>query len=351
MTSNSDFFDASELFNISEQLDIPDDLCSAGDFSKKFHVGLEDIISTWLDNKINLYVNLRSEYCRINRYANKEEHRYNTFDISVGRDFYQHEKSPQAATRNFIPCAQSEIKEDTNFNRSGFYKYVYNGYASGFWRLQSTNTTHLVKDNYNLKNANELWDKFPEEVRVFGRDDKDYLIFNKDIFVSHECLYIDNSGCQELSRFFTIKENETHEVEGYYVQSFIVLILLKISFSKKDGKINRLKAAGILNAVRNECHISLKDVNDKNISRWVNDSLIEEGQLSLEVEDGRPSTIKDNVIYLLIKYGHANCTSKELANLLSKEGSCYPLQQSITSSQLVNYIDALVLKYASLHFK
>jgi hypothetical protein len=61
--------------------------------SKKFHVRLEDIISTWLDNKINLYVNLRSEYCRINRYANKEEHRYDTFDISVGRDFYQHEKA------------------------------------------------------------------------------------------------------------------------------------------------------------------------------------------------------------------------------------------------------------------
>ncbi|HHN6012234.1 TPA: hypothetical protein ACRRHW_005495, partial [Citrobacter freundii] len=134
--SNSNFFDATDLFKIPEQLNIPDGLCSAGDFSKKFHVRLEDIISTWLDNKINLYVNLRSEYCRINRYANKEEHRYDTFDISVGRDFYQHEKSPQAATRSFIPCAQSEIKEDTNFNRSSFYKYVYNGYASGFWRLQ-----------------------------------------------------------------------------------------------------------------------------------------------------------------------------------------------------------------------
>ncbi|HIB8965886.1 TPA: hypothetical protein ACWYF1_001681 [Citrobacter freundii] len=349
--SNSNFFDATDLFKIPEQLNIPDGLCSAGDFSKKFHVRLEDIISTWLDNKINLYVNLRSEYCRINRYANKEEHRYDTFDISVGRDFYQHEKSPQAATRSFIPCAQSEIKEDTNFNRSSFYKYVYNGYASGFWLLQPTNTTHLVKDNYNLKNANELWDEIPEEVKVFGRDDKDYLIFDKNIFVSHECLYIDNFGCQELSRFFTIKENEIHEVEGYYIQSFIVLMLLKISFSEKDGKINRLNAADILNVVRNDCHISLKDVSDKSISRWVNDSLIEEGQLSLAVEDGRLSTVKDNVIYLLIKYGHANRTSKELANLLSKEGDGYQLQQSITSSQLVNYIDALVLKYASLHFK
>ncbi|MFZ8729764.1 hypothetical protein ACO1ZG_24150, partial [Enterobacter kobei] len=144
---------------------------------------------------------------------------------------------------------------------------------------------------------------------------------------------------------------EIHEVEGYYIQSFIVLMLLKISFSEKDGKINRLNAADILNVVRNDCHISLKDVSDKSISRWVNDSLIEEGQLSLAVEDGRLSTVKDNVIYLLIKYGHANRTSKELANLLSKEGDGYQLQQSITSSQLVNYIDALVLKYASLHFK
>ena len=125
----------------------------------------------------------------------------------------------------------------------------------------------MVKDNYNLKNANELWDEIPEEVKVFGRDDKDYLIFDKNIFVSHECLYIDNFGCQELSRFFTIKENEIHEVEGYYIQSFIVLMLLKISFSEKDGKINRLNAADILNVVRNDCHISLKDVSDKSISR------------------------------------------------------------------------------------
>lgn len=75
MTSKSDFFDASDLFNLPEEFDIPDTFCRADEFSKKSKVSLEDIISTWLDDKISLYVNLRSEYCRIIRYANKKEHR------------------------------------------------------------------------------------------------------------------------------------------------------------------------------------------------------------------------------------------------------------------------------------
>ncbi|MGG8125761.1 hypothetical protein PGO33_14015 [Klebsiella aerogenes] len=347
MTSNSDFFDVSELFNIPEQFDIPDAFYRIDDFSKKFNVRQEDIISTWLDNKISLYVNLRSEYCRIIRYANKKEHRYDTFDIRAGGDFYQHESSSQFAVRTFIPCDQSEINEYPVFSGSSFFKYIYNGYASGFWRLQPTSTTHLATDNYNLKNANELWNETPGEVRVFGRDDRDCLIFDKNIFVSHECLYIDNSGYQELSQQFKIEENKTHEVESCYIQTFIALILLKINFAKENGKINCLKTINILNAVRDDHKISsIKDISNKTISKWVKDSLIEESKLSLETEDGRHSKIKDNVIYLTIKHGHANLTPGDLANLLLKEGRSYQLQQDITFSVLETYLDALFIKYA-----
>ena len=345
MTSNSDFFDASELFNIPEQFDIPDTFCRADEFSKEFKVSLKDIISTWLDDKISLYVNLRSEYCRIIRYANKKEHRYDTFDIRAGGDFYQHEDSSQFAVRTFIPCDQSEINEYPVFSGSSFFKYVYNGYASGFWRLQPTSTTRLARENYNLKNANELWNDTPGEVRVLGRDDKDYLIFDKNIFVYHELLYIDNHGCQELFRFFNNEENKIHEVEISHIQTFIALILLKINFAKENDEINCLKTTNILNAVRDNHKLSIKNVSNKTISKWVKSSLIEEGKLSLDIEDGRHSQIKDNVIYLIIKLGHANLTSGELANLLFKEGSNYQLQQNITSSVLETYLDALLIKY------
>lgn len=351
MDSNPNFFDATDLFKIPELFDIPDGLHCVDAYTKKFHIRLEDIIAAWLDNRIKLYVNLRSEYCRINRYANKKEHRYDTFDISIGRDFYQHERSPQATVRKFIPCNQSEIKEDINFQGSSFYKYVYNGYASGFWRLQLTNTTHLVKVNYNLKNANVSWDEIPGEVRVLGRDNKDHLIFNKDIFVSDECLYIDSSGCQELSQHLNVEENEIHEVEGYYIQSFIAVILLKINFSKENGLINRTKTANILNAYRKEMCVSLEPVSGKSISRWINGSLIEKGQLSLDVEDGRLSEAKNDIIYLIIKQCHADRTSKELAVLLGKEIDGYQLQQRITLPQLVNYLDTLITKYVSLNLK
>jgi len=213
MTNNSDFFDASELFNIPEPFDIPETFYRVDEFSKKFNVRLEGIISSWLDNKISLYVNLRSEYCRIIRYANKKEHRYDTFDISVGRDFYQHETSPQSKVRKFIPCGQSEIKEDCNFSGSSFYKYIYNGYASGFWRLIPTSTTHFATDNFNLKNASESWGGIPGEVRVFGRNDKDYLSFNKDAYFSFVQLYISDSGCEVFIENFS--SNEKNKIEEY----------------------------------------------------------------------------------------------------------------------------------------
>lgn len=206
MTSNSDFFDASELFNIPEQFDIPEAFYRIDEFSKKFNVRLEDIISTWLGNKISLYVNLRSEYCRIIRYANKKEHRYDTFDIRAGGDFYQHETSLQSKVRKFIPCDQSEINEDCNFSGSSFYKYIYNGYASGFWRLLPTSTTHLATDNFNLKNANERWGEAPGEIKIMGRDDKDYLLFNKDIFAPMNTVILMVRGVKNYPIFLILKK-------------------------------------------------------------------------------------------------------------------------------------------------
>lgn len=247
MTSNSDFFDASELFNIPEQFDIPDVFYRVDDFSKKYNVRLEDIISTWLGNKISLYVNLRSEYCQIIRYANKKEHRYDTFDISVGRDFYQHEISPQSKVRKFIPCGQSEIKEDCNFSGSSFYKYIYNGYASGFWRLLPTSTTHFATDNFNLKNANESWGEIPGDVRVSGRDDKDYLKFDKDTYTSFVRCYITDMGSQILRNLFAC--NEDSKIEKYVPPyNRIAMVLLINEMFGVNGHVTCSNVCTILSA-------------------------------------------------------------------------------------------------------
>lgn len=231
MTSNSGFFDASELFNIPEQFDIPDTFCRADEFSKEFKVSLKDIISTWLDDKISLYVNLRSEYCRIIRYANKKEHRYDTFDIRAGGDFYQHEGSPQFAVRTFIPCDQSEINEYPVFSGTSFFKYIYNGYASGFWRLQPTSTARLARDNYSLKNANESWNAVPGEVKIFGRDERDCLLFNKDTYVSFERIYIANSDCKVLRDLFSSNEDNNIEKHDPPINRVAMVLLINELFS------------------------------------------------------------------------------------------------------------------------
>lgn len=231
MTSNSDFFDASELFNIPEQFDIPDTFYRVDELSKKFNVSLEDIRSTWLDDKINLYVNLRSEYCRIVRYANKKEHRYDTFDIRAGGDFYQHEGCPQFAVRTFIPCDQSEINEYPVFSGTSFFKYIYNGYASGFWRLQPTSTARLARENYNLKNANESWNAIPGEVKIFGRDERDFLLFNKDTYVSFERIYKAKSGCKVLRDLFSSNEDNNIEKHDPPINRVAMVLLINELFS------------------------------------------------------------------------------------------------------------------------
>lgn len=129
------------------------------------------------------------------------------------------------------------------------------------------------------------------------------------------------------------------------------MILIKINFAKGNGKINRTNVGDVLNAFCKEKFYNLEDVSGKSISRWVKDSFIEKGQLSLETDDGRHSTAKDDVIYLIIKYGHAEVTSKELADLLIQEGDGYQLQQDISLLQIVIYIGNLLLKYAKFNLK
>ncbi|WP_236614441.1 hypothetical protein [Dickeya poaceiphila] len=233
MKENSDFHDAinSLLYSSdAERLDISDDFYRVDDFSKKSHVKIEEIIDVWLSGKINIYVYLRSVYCRINRYPNKEENRYDTSEIAFGRDFYQDERSPQDKIRKYIPCKkESEIKEYIDFSGSSSFKYVYNGYASGYWWLQPTGITHLVRDNYNLKNANDEWVSIPGEVDVFGRDKRDYLLFNTDVYISFEQLYISSSDFKIIKECFSYNENS--EMERYdppYNRIAMVLLINKI---------------------------------------------------------------------------------------------------------------------------
>lgn len=301
MTSNSDFFDASDLFNISEQFDIPDIFCRAGEFSKKFNVSLEDIISIWLDDKISLYVNLRSEYCRIIRYANKKEHRYDTFDIRAGGDFYQNENSPQFAVRTFIPCDQSEINEYPVFSGSSFFKYAYDGYASGFWKIKPTKMTHLVRDNYNLRNANDVWGSIPGEVIVYGRDDNDHLIFNKDDLISHSDLQIDSASYKKLLKLTAPQSNEFVAMEKSYIQNVIVILLINKYCKSNNDKLLFLTASDILNFYREKHCKEIKKISRSSISRWFNEFTNDDGTLSVQMKNGRWSSEKDEIIYLIAK--------------------------------------------------
>ena len=63
---------------------------------------------------------------------------------------------------------------------------------------QTYQNDHLVRDNYNLRNANDVWGSIPGEVIVYGRDDNDHLIFNKDDLISHSDLQIDSASYKKL---------------------------------------------------------------------------------------------------------------------------------------------------------
>lgn len=345
MTSNSDFFDASELFNIPEQFDIPDGFTSVDFFVEKFPVKLDHIISAWLDNKISLYVNLRLEYCRIIRYANKKEHRYDTFDIRAGGDFYQHGSSSQFAVRTFIPCDQSEINEYPVFSGSSFFKYVYNGYASGFWRLKPTKTTHLTKDNYNLRNADEVWGNTPGEVIVYGRDDKDYLIFNKDVFIAYTDLQIDGESYQKLLKSLAPESSEFIKAEKSYIQNFITAMLIYKHCRKNDKKLKAMTATSILNSLRESYCKEIEEVKRSTVDRWFNEYFDKESDSLTQIKNGGWSQKKDDVISIVAKSYYWNdnfdVMFELIANDLLKEAERLYLQKTITQKELIDYLRSI----------
>ncbi|HDL7056894.1 TPA: hypothetical protein PXM42_001551 [Yersinia enterocolitica] len=345
MENDSVFFDASDLFNISEVVDIPDGFTSVDFFVKKFTVKLDDIISAWLDNKISLYVNLRSEYCQIIRYANKKEHRYDTFDIRAGGDFYQHGSSSQFAVRTFIPCDQSEINEYPVFSGSSFFKYVYNGYASGFWRLKPTKTTHLTRDNYNLRNANEVWGNTPGEVTVYGRDDKDYLIFNKDVFIAHTDLQIDGESYQKLLKSLAPESSEFIKAEKSYIQNFITAMLIYKYCRKNDKKLKAMTATGILNSLRESYCKEIEEVKRSTVDRWFNEYFDKESDSLTQIKNGGWSQKKDDVISIVARSYYWNdnfdVMFELIANDLLEEAERLCLQKTITQKELIDYLKSI----------
>ncbi|WP_410759667.1 hypothetical protein [Citrobacter youngae] len=330
------------MFNISEQFDIPDAFYHVDDFSKKYNVRLEDVISTWLDNNISLYVNLRSEYCRIIRYANKKEHRYDTFNIRAGGDFYQHESSSQFALRTFIPCDQSEINEYPIFSGSSFFKYVYNGYASGFWKLKPTKTTHLTRDNYNLRNANEVWGNIPGDVTVYGRDDKDYLIFNKDVFIAHTDLQIDGKSYQKLLKSLASESNEFKKAEKSYIQNFITAIFIYKHCRKHDNKLKAMTATGILNSLRKSYCEEIEEVKRSTVDRWFDEYFDKERGSLTQLKNGGWSQKKDDVISIIARSYYWNdnfdVMFELIANDLLEEVGRLGLQKTITQKELIDYL-------------
>jgi hypothetical protein len=342
MAGNSNFFDASELFNVPEQVDVPDTFDRVDEFSKKFNVKIEDIISTWLDDKISLYVNLRSEHCRIVRYANEKELRYDTFNISIGRDFYQRKNSQQSAIRAFISCDQSEIKEYPNFSGRSFFKYVYNGYASGFWRLKSTKTTHLARGNYNLRNANDVWENSPGEVTVYGHDDKDYLIFNKDVFIAHADLQIDGESYQKLLKSLAPESRKFIKAEESYIQNFITAILIYKHCRKNDKKLKAMPATGILNSLRESYCKEIEEVKRSTVDRWFNEYFDKESDSLTQIKNGGWSQKKDDVISIIAKSYYWNdnfdVMFELIANDLLEEAGRLDSQKTITQKELINYL-------------
>lgn len=350
MENNHNLINFIDDFCFSDELEVFDDakdFYNIEFFSKKFNVKLESIISAWLDNHINLYVNLRSEYCRMNRYANKKEIRYDRFNISIGRDFYQHESSPQAAIRNFIPCKYSEMKEHMNFSGSSAYKYVYNGYASGYWRLQPTNITRFARGNYNLKNANNEWISIPSEVEIYGRDRKDYLLFNQDIFISHTDLFVDGYSYQKFIQLFLPTKVTSKEVDSYYLQSLIVVLLINKHYQKNNKELKALSAAESLNVDR-MCNCKhIKAVSRSSIDRWIKDVFNPGNKLTIPVKNGRCTQEKDNVIYIIAKAyywaDNINITFELLSGSLLEECGKYTLEEEVTLSIIIKHLKDITL--------
>jgi hypothetical protein len=78
----------------------------------------------------------------------------------------------------------------------------------------------------------------PGEVTVYGRDDRDNLAFNKDIFIPHTELQIDGDSYKKLLKLLALKVVSLKSAEKVISKLYHCILIYK-HCRKRDNKLKR----------------------------------------------------------------------------------------------------------------
>lgn len=240
--------------------------------SEKCHIMSENLLNDWLDHKVPLYIRLDALPCQIVRYLGGGQFLLKDWErkIKSGMDYYQHEKMPEFKIRQFYPEKDAEIESRLMEGDLGICRYTYNGHAHGYWRVKATPVTRFAEDHYVLTDMDTVRknNNIAGAITVYGKDDRDYLIFQSEVFRDKSELFIDANELspQSVESMPGVKKEKQTRISR--PERIALYVMLKEHYLDGNGEVNFSKMAEMLTVASKKYGFS-DSFSDDTIAKWI----------------------------------------------------------------------------------
>ncbi|EPX1398338.1 hypothetical protein ACWWIU_001010 [Cronobacter sakazakii] len=232
----------------------------------------ENLLNDWLDHKVPLYIRLDALPCQIVRYLGGGQFLLKDWErkIKSGMDYYQHEKMPEFKIRQFYPEKDAEIESRLLEGDLGICRYTYNGHAHGYWRVKATPVTRFAEDHYVLTDMDTVRENnnIAGAIAVYGKDDRDYLIFPSEVFRDKSELFFDaNELLLQIGESMSGEKKEK-QTRISRPERIALYVMLKEHYRASNGDVNFSKMAEILTVDARKYEFS-DTFSDDTIAEWI----------------------------------------------------------------------------------
>ncbi|WP_407274851.1 hypothetical protein V6C39_20625 [Dickeya ananatis] len=232
----------------------------------------DNVLNDWLDHKVPLYIRLDALPCQIVRYLGGGQFLLKDWErkIKSGIDYYQHEKMPEFKIRQFYPEKDAEIESRLLEGGLGICRYSYNGHAYGYWRVKATPVTRFAEGPYVLADMDTVRENnnIAGAIAVYGKDDRDYLIFKNTVYRDKTELFFDAQTLLPESEKPMSEEKKTKQTRISRPERIALYVMLKEHYLDGNGEVNFSKMAEMLTVTARK-HGFSNTFSDDTIAEWI----------------------------------------------------------------------------------
>ncbi|HHJ4403264.1 TPA: hypothetical protein ACQJW0_003549 [Citrobacter freundii] len=240
--------------------------------SEKCHIMSDNVLNDWLDHKVPLYIRLDALPCQIVRYLGGGQFLLKDWErkIKSGIDYYQHEKMPEFKIRQFYPEKDAKIESRLLEGDLGICRYSYNGHAYGYWRVKATPVTRFAEGPYVLADMDTVRENnnIAGAIAVYGKDDRDYLIFKNKVYRDKTELFFDAQTLLPESEKSMSEEKKTKQTRISRPERIALYVMLKEHYLDGNNDVNYSKMAEMLTVTARK-HGFSNTFSDDTIAEWI----------------------------------------------------------------------------------